>query len=69
MIENRKLKMSVKKEGYISELAIKYDPYKMNWVIEDIWQADIHRDLRTMTGFMKKTDLYWNPVKQKHGSM
>lgn len=36
--------------------------------ISYIWQADIRRTLRTMTGFMRKTDLYWKPGKPKHGS-
>ena len=42
MIENRKLMMSVKKEGYVSELVIKDDPHQMNWVMEDTYlqQAD-----------------------------
>ena len=35
MIENEKLRMSVKPEGYVSELIMKDDPCKMNWVIED----------------------------------
>ena len=35
MIENKKLRMLVKPEGYVSELIMKDDPCKMNWVIED----------------------------------
>ena len=56
MIENRKLKMSVKKEGYISELAIKDDPYKMNWVIEDSYlqQAD-YQDMDKLFGLFDIT--------------
>lgn len=37
MIENKKLTMSVEKEGYVSALTIKDDPYQMNWVIEDTY--------------------------------
>lgn len=42
MIENKKLNLSVNKKGYVSEITIKNDPYKMNWVIEDTYlkQAD-----------------------------
>lgn len=56
MIENRKLKISVKKEGYISELAIKDDPYKMNWVIEDSYlqQAD-YQDMDKLFGLFDIT--------------
>lgn len=34
MIENEKLSVSVTPEGYVSELFIKGDKYKMNWVID-----------------------------------
>ena len=56
MIENRKLKMSVKKEGYVSELTIKNDPYKMNWVIEDryLQQAD-YQDMDKLFGLFDIT--------------
>ena len=56
MIENRKLKISVKKEGYISELAITDEPYKMNWVIEDSYlqQAD-YQDMDKLFGLFDIT--------------
>lgn len=34
MIENQKFCMSVDPEGHVSELIIKHDPYKMNWVMD-----------------------------------
>lgn len=37
MTENKKLIMSVEKEGYVSLLAIKDDPHQMNWVMEDTY--------------------------------
>lgn len=37
MIENKKLVMSVEKEGYVSALAIKDDLHRMNWVMEDTY--------------------------------
>ena len=37
MIENQKFSMSVDPKGYVSDLEIKDDPYKMNWVIEDTY--------------------------------
>ena len=37
MIENEKFSMSVDPKGYVSDLKIKDDPYKMNWVIEDTY--------------------------------
>lgn len=35
MIENNNLQLAVNKQGYVSHLYQKNDPYKMNWVIED----------------------------------
>lgn len=35
MIENKKFRMEVNKEGYVSNLTMKDDPYQMNWMIED----------------------------------
>ncbi len=35
MIENEKLKMKISNRGYVSELVIKDDAYKMNWVMDD----------------------------------
>ncbi len=37
MIENKKLSMTINEKGYVSNLKIKNDPYKMNWVIEDTY--------------------------------
>ena len=34
MIENQKFCMSVDPEGRVSELIMKHDPYKMNWVMD-----------------------------------
>ena len=34
MIENQKFSMSTDPEGRVSELLIKHDPYKMNWVMD-----------------------------------
>lgn len=56
MIENKKLKMSVKKEGYISELTIKNDPYDMNWVIEDAYlQQAGYQDMDKLFGLFDIT--------------
>ena len=56
MIENKKLKMSVKKEGYLSELTIKDDPYKMNWVIEDAYlQQAGYQDMDKLFGLFDIT--------------
>ena len=56
MIENKKLKMSVKKEGYVSELIIKDDPYKMNWVIEDTYlQQAGYQDMDKLFGLFDIT--------------
>ena len=56
MIENKKLKMSVKKEGYMSELIIKDDPYKMNWVIEDTYlQQAGYQDMDKLFGLFDIT--------------
>lgn len=56
VIENKKLKMSVKKEGYISELIIKDDPYKMNWVIEDTYlQQAGYQDMDKLFGLFDIT--------------
>ncbi len=56
MIENKKLRMSVKKEGYVSALAIKDDPYQMNWVVEDTYleQAD-YQDADKLFGHFDMT--------------
>lgn len=35
MIENEKLKMKISNRGYVSELVIKDDAYKMNWVMDE----------------------------------
>ncbi|WP_122646063.1 hypothetical protein [Enterococcus mediterraneensis] len=35
MIENNNLQLAVNKQGYVSHIYQKNDPYKMNWVIED----------------------------------
>ena len=37
MIENQKFSMSLDKKGYVSELLMKDDSYKMNWVMEDAY--------------------------------
>ena len=52
MIENKKLRMSVEKEGYVSALVIKDDPHQMNWVIEDSYlqQAD-YQDADKLFGY------------------
>ena len=56
MIENKKLKMSVKKEEYVSELIIKDDPYKMNWVIEDTYlQQAGYQDMDKLFGLFDIT--------------
>lgn len=34
MIDNQKFSMSVDPAGHVSELLIKHDPYKMNWVMD-----------------------------------
>ena len=48
--------MSVKKEGYVSALAIKDDPYQMNWVVEDTYleQAD-YQDADKLFGHFDMT--------------
>lgn len=41
MIENQKFSMSISPEGCVSELVMKQDPYKMNWVIDASYLKDV----------------------------
>ena len=54
MIENKKFRMEVNKEGYVSNLTMKDDPYQMNWVIEDSYlQEKNYKDADKLFGFFE----------------
>ena len=54
MIENKKFCMEVKKEGYVSKLTMKDDPYQMNWVIADNYlQEKNYKDTDKLFGFFE----------------
>lgn len=56
MIGNKKLNLSVNKKGYVSEITIKNDPYKMNWVIEDTYlQQENYQDSDKLFGLFDIT--------------
>ena len=56
MIENKKFRMEVNKEGYVSKLTMKDDPYQMNWVIEDNYlQEKNYKDADKLFGFFELT--------------
>ena len=64
MIENKKFRMEVNKEGYVSNLTMKDDPYQMNWVIEDDYlQEKNYKDADKLFGFFELT-----ADKEKFGS-
>ena len=50
MIENKKLAMSLDENGFVAELEMKEDPYKMNWVMD----ADYLRE----TGYQAADQLF-----------
>ena len=46
--------MEVNKEGYVSNLTMKDDPYQMNWVIEDSYlQKKNYKDADKLFGFFE----------------
>ena len=54
MIENKKFRMEVNKEGYVSNLTMKDDPYQMNWMIEDSYlQEKNYKDADKLFGFFE----------------
>lgn len=51
MIENQKFRMSISPNGYVSNLVIKADPYRMNWVMDDEYlQAAGYHDEEKLFG-------------------
>ena len=54
MIENKKFRMEVNKEGYVSNLTMKDDPYQMKWMIEDSYlQEKNYKDADKLFGFFE----------------
>ena len=54
MIENKKFRMEVNKEGCVSNLTMKDDPYQMNWMIEDSYlQEKNYKDADKLFGFFE----------------
>ena len=48
--------MEVNKEGYVSKLTMKDDPYQMNWVIEDNYlQEKNYKDADKLFGLFELT--------------
>ena len=46
--------MEVNKEGYVSNLTMKDDPYQMNWMIEDSYlQEKNYKDADKLFGFFE----------------